>query len=191
MSSVDAPPGIDFAGRAAGEFAARPRARKLASRTFVYVWLMALVTVALALRRVHSPFTSAVFLVTPLMCVAVACLGLAVRSARLRVDADGVRWGWRWVGFRMPRARMRRVTAYRDAVALTPKRGSTWYLSRRDWDRFERLARSMRRARIPIRRRPERAPLLARLQSYGIVLDLLLVANALAATLALMAAILL
>ncbi len=189
MASVDAPPGIDFAGRAAGEFAARPRARRLARMSLFYVGVVGMLTAAIALRRMHTPFTGAVFVVTPMMCFAVAFLGFAVRSARISVDADGVRWGWRWGGFRMRRDRMRKVASYSDAFALTPRRGSTWYLSSRDWDRFERVPMAMRRARIPYTRHDRRAPFLARLQSYGIVLDFLLVANALAVTFALVAAI--
>jgi len=191
VAAVDAPPGIEFAGQAAGEFTARPRARKLANRAFAYVCMMGAITIAFALRRMHAPFTSAVFLVTPMMCFSVASLGFAVRAARLRVDADGVRWGWRWGGFRMRRERMRRVASYRDAFAFTPRRGSTWYVSRHDWDHFERLDKAMRQARIPFTRHERRAPFVARLQSYGIVLDLLLLANALAATFALIAAIVL
>lgn len=188
MAAVDAPPGVAFAGQAAGEFVARPRARKLANRLFAYVCLVGVLTVTLAFRRLHTPFTSAVFIVAPLMCFAVACLGFAVRAARLRVDSEGVRWGWRWGGFRMRRDRVRSVNAYRDAFALAPKRGSTWYLSRRDWNRFERVPAALRRAKIPFAQHEGRAPFAARLQSYGVVLDLLLVANALAATLAMIAA---
>jgi hypothetical protein len=125
------------------------------------------------------------------MCSSIATLGYAVRAARIRVDGAGVRWGWRWAGFRMRRERMKHVQSYADAFALIPQRGSTWYLSRRDWDRFERVPKALRRAKIPFARDPGRAPLRARLQSYGIVLDLLLVFNALVMTLALGFAILL
>jgi len=188
VASVDSPPGIAFAGQPSGVFVARPRARKLANRTLFYVCFVGAITVALAFRRMHTPLTSAVFLVTPMMCFAVAGLGFAVRAAQLRVDSEGVRWGWRWGGFRMGRDRLRKVVSYSDAFALIPRRGSTWYVSQRDWDRFERVPQAMRKAKIPFTRHDSRAPILARLQSYGIVLDLLLAANALAATFALVAA---
>ena len=127
----------------------------------------------------------------PLFCFSVAAVGYAVRRARLRIDRDGVRWGWRIAGFRMHRARIRAVRIFSDAIALVPKRGSTWYLSRRDWDRFDRVAGAFEEAAIEFDRREGRAPWAARLQGYGLVLDLLLVANIAAATLALAVAVLL
>lgn len=190
MSAVDAPPGVAFAGRAAGDFVARAGSRRLSRRVFVYVSAAGLVTLALASRRIHVPFIELI-LVAPLVCMSVAAVGFAVRRARLSVDPDGVRWGWSLGGFRMHRDRMKEVRAYPDALALTPKRGSTWYLSRRDWDDFDDLRRSLGRAHIPYQRLAGRAPLAARLQSYGVVLDLLLVADAVCATLALIVALLL
>lgn len=187
MSAVDAPPGIPFAGRAAGEFVARPRARRLARRVFVLVSAAGVLTLAMAARRLYAPLIE-LLLVAPLMCISVAAVGHAVRSAHVRIDRDGVRWGWSWGGFRLTRERLRRVEAYDDAVALKPTRGSTWYLSRRDWDRFERMLPAIDQAGIPFTRHETRAPLGARLQSYGAVLDGLLVADALAAMLALISA---
>lgn len=187
MSAIDAPPGLPFAGRAAGEFVARPRARRLARRVFVLVIMAGVLTLILAGRRLHAPLIE-LLLVAPLMCISVGAVGYAVRSAHLRIDADGVRWGWGWAGFRLTRERLKRVEAYHDAVALKPTRGSTWYLSRRDWDRFERVIGAIDRAGIPFTLHDARAPLGARLQSYGAVLDGLLIADALAATLALISA---
>jgi hypothetical protein len=184
VSAVDAPPGVAFAGRAAGEFVARARSRRLARSVFLYVTGIGLATLAVASRRIHAPLIELV-LVVPLVCMSVAAVGFAVRRARLSVDPDGVRWGWAIGGFRMHRDRMKEVCAYPDALALTPRRGSTWYLSRRDWDDFDDLRRSLGKARIPYQRSSDRAPLAARLQSYGLVLDLLLVVDALCATLAL------
>src|SRR5690606_26761851 len=117
-----------------------------------------------------------------LVCVSVAAVGLAVRRARLRVDADGIRWGWHVMGFRMRRDRLREVRAYSDAIAVTPRRGSTWYLTRRDWSSFERMVDALGSARLPLVRATGRAPFGARLQGYGLVLDGLLVANSLVAT---------
>ncbi len=190
MAAVDAPPGIAFAGAAAGEFVSRPRSRRLAQGVFYYVLVVGALTLALARRHIYAPAIE-LLLVTPMTCFSMAAIGYAVRLARLRVDSDGVRWGWRWGGFRMRRDRLKNVSAYRDAFAVTPTRGSTWYLSGRDWDHLERVPGALRRAKIPFSRHPRRAPLRARLQSYGIVLDLLLVADAVAVTLAMVLAALL
>ena len=187
MSAVDAPPGLAIHGVAAGEFAAKPRARALSRIAFYYVLLIGIVTFVVAARRIHKPLIE-FLLVSPLMCTSVAAVGFAVRRARLRVDGDGVRWGWAAAGFRMTRARLKNVYVYANAVALTPKRGSTWYLTQYDWDRFDRLLPALRNARIDFTQYPSRAPLAARLQSYGIVLDLLLIVNALASTVAFVAA---
>ncbi len=190
MSAVDAPPGIAFAGQPAGEFVARPRARRLARGVLVFVVLTGAVTLVVAARRIYAPMVEFV-LVAPLMCVSIAGVGYAVRRAHLRLDVEGIRWGWKFAGVRMRPERLKQVRAYRDAIALTPKRGSTWYLSRHDWDRFERVLPALREARIDYIVEDRRAPMAARLQSYGIVLDGLLVMNAVIATTALVVAILL
>jgi hypothetical protein len=184
MSAVDAPPGIAFAGQPAGEFIARGRSRRLAYRMFVFVTFAGVLTLVLAARRLHAPMIE-FLLVAPLVCMSVAFVGFAVRSAHLRIDADGVRWGWSLAGFRMRLERIKAVNAYTDAVALSPKRGSTWYLSRRDWDDFDRVRRALRRAQIGFETHDRRAPVGAKLQSYGLVLEFLLAANAMAATFAL------
>jgi hypothetical protein len=184
VSAVDAPPGLSVAGVAAGEFAARRRPRRLAARVFYLVLFTSLLTIALALRRFHSA-TSEVLLAASLMCLCVAAVGHAVRRARLRIDADGVRWGWDAIHFRVRRDKLDRIEVYRDAIAVRPQRGSTWYLSGHDWDGFERMPGALRRAGLPAEERARRAPVRARLQSYGIVLDLLLVADAVASVFAL------
>jgi hypothetical protein len=187
VSAIDAPPGIPFAGQAAGEFVARPRARRLARRVFVLVLVAGILTLVLAARRLYAPMVE-FLLVAPLMCISIAGVGYAVRSAHLTIDRDGVRWGWSWAGFRLSRDRLAAIAAYEDAVALRPKRGSTWYLSRRDWDRFDRVLPAIDQAGIPFELHDRRAPLAARLQSYGAVLDGLLIADALGAMLALASA---
>lgn len=181
MSAVDAPPGVAVSDLPAGEFAATPRSRRLARRVFVYVCGAGGVTLAVAARRLYIPMVELLFM-APMVCMAVAAVGYAVRRARVRIDADGVRWGWTSAGFRMRRDRIRRVRAYRDAVAFTPARGSTWYLSRRDWAGFDGFVPALDAAGIPLSRAPGAAPLSARLQSYGAVLDALLVADAVVAT---------
>lgn len=185
MSAVDAPPRLALSDLPAGEFAARPGSHRLARRVFIYVVLTGAITLGLASRRLYVPLVE-LLVVAPLVCMSVAAVGYAVRRARLRIDGDGIRWGWYTLGFRMHRDRMLRVSAYDDAIAVTPRRGSTWYLSRRDWARFDGFTAALEAGRIPFSRFPGRAPLGARLQSYGLVLDVLLVANALAATFALL-----
>lgn len=182
MSAVDAPPGLDFAGRGEGEFRARPRARRLASAVFFYVLVSSSLAFAMAARHPFRPGAEFA-LVLPLMCISVAGLGFAVRRARLHVSAAGIRWGWTNLGFRIGPARIRGLSVYRDAVAVRPTRGSLWYLSAKDWDRFDEVAPSLRRARLQLREIDRRAPWRSRLQSYGTVLDLLLVLSALASTL--------
>jgi len=184
MSAVDAPPGIAFAGVAAGEFVSRVRPRRLAGRVMALVIVTGAVTLIIGVRR--APGANAeLLLAAPLVCWSVAGVGYAVRRARLRVDRDGVRWGWSEVGFRVTRDKMERIDLFRDGIAVRQKRGSTWYLSGHDWDLFQRMPGVLRRAGLPVDTHDRRAPLAARLQSYGIVLDLLLVADAAASVFAL------
>ncbi len=185
MSAVDAPPGVAFAGTAAGEFVSRRGARRLSRGVFYYVCFVSVLTLALARRHIHSQPGIEVLLAAPILFIGVGMLGFAVRRARLRVDADGIRWGWASYGFRMSPDRLSRVLVYDDAIAVTPTKGSTWYVSARDWARFEGVSHALRKAGIAHERKPGRAPLRARLQSFGIALDLLLVGNALGATLSL------
>ena len=184
MSAIDAPPGIAFAGEAAGEFVARPRPRRLAGRVFVFVCIITIVTMFVALRRIFLPLIE-VMLAVQLMCVGIAGVGLAVRRARVRVDVDGIRWGWEQAGVRMPPERITVVRAYKDAVAIVPRRGSTWFLCARDWDGFSHVPQALRRAGIPFEQVDAKAPLRARLQSYGLVLDGLLILDVVAAIIAL------
>lgn len=189
MSAVDAPPGVDFAGPGLGEFTAPAAKRRLARRVFWFVLAAGVATVALAARHPHRPGNH-VLLAAPLFLAAVAGLGWAVRSARIQIGADGVRWGWSMLGFRLRRRRLAWARAYADAVALRPRRGSIWYLGQADWDRFTEIAAAFRRAEIPLAVHEGRAPLWARLQSYGRFLDLLLLFDAATAALALAAAVL-
>ena len=187
VSAIDVPPRIPLSDLPAGEFEATPGSHRLARRVFAFVNAAGVITYIAAANRLHVPMIELLF-VAPLACVSVAAVGYAVRRARLRIDGDGVRWGWQLFGFRMRKPRLERVAAYRDAVAFTPVRGSTWYVSSRDWHRFDQVVVALRTAELPFEEFPERAPLGARLQSYGAVLDGLLWADALAAGFALIAA---
>lgn len=182
MTAVDAPPGLDFAGLAVGEFANRRRPRRLATVVLWFVLLAAVGTVYVSSRRLFS-VTAELALGIALMCSSVALLGYLVRVARLRIGSQGVRWGWNGIGITLTRERLERVTVYDDAAAFEPIRGSVWYVSARDWDRFEDLPRALAMAELPYEKSPGRAPLRARLQSYGRALDFLLVLDLIAAVL--------
>lgn len=188
MSAVDAPPGLDYAGLAAGEFAAPVAKRRLARRVFFLVLIAGAITISLAGRHPHRAGAH-VLLGAPLFLLAVAGLGWSVRRARLHVVDQHVRWGWSLLGFRMRRARLKWVRAYADAVALRPKRGSIWYLAARDWDDFGSLPSAFEAAGIDVEHHERNAPVWARLQSYGRFLDVLMILDAVVAILALAAAI--
>jgi len=174
LAAVDTPPGIGLGTTARGWFAARPGPRRLAEIGLRITVVVGIVTVALAGRHPEAA-SAATLVVGALTCAALAVLGVAVRRAQVSIAADGVRWGWgRWV-VRMERERLVRVEVFDDAIALVPQRGSTWFLSRRDWDRFERMRRAVVDAGLPVEDRARRAPFTARLQSYGRVLDALVV----------------
>lgn len=187
MSAVDCPPGLDFAGLARGEFSARPAQARLSRRVFGFVLVTGIATVAIAARRPFAPGVH-VLLTAPLFLVSIAAVGLAVRKARVRVTAAGIRWGWENYGFRMATARLSSVTAYRDAIAFTPKRGSTWFLTDRDWEQFAQFRAALSKAGIEYVDAARKAPIRARLQTYGRALDSLLWLAAVLSTVALIAA---
>lgn len=174
MSAVDVPQHTGLGGRVAGEFAARRGPRILAGVAARWVLIAGSIAAALAARRPWHPDADTIVVAT-LMFAGFAAVGLAVRRARVSVDASGVRWGWSWLGFRLERDKIRAVDVYRDAVALRPRRGSTWFLSARDWERYDALALAVERSGLPVTRHGDRgAPIGAKLQSYGRVLDGLL-----------------
>lgn len=173
MSLVDVPPGIPLPGRAAGEFAARAVSVRLARRALGFVALVAVI--AFVLRDRGRLRGNELLLTGPIIALSIGAIGYAIRRAHLRVDRDGVRWGWAALGFRVPRHRLVRAIAYRDAIGFVREGGSSWYLARHDFDGYERLPVALRAAGIPFEVDPGRAPLRARLQTYGVALDLLLV----------------
>jgi hypothetical protein len=115
--------------------------------------------------------------VLPVAFGACALLGFAVRRARVAITRDGVRWGWSALNFTQEAARIVTAHVYADGIALEARRGSWWFIAARDWDRFDALVRQLRRAELPISDHAGKAPLRARLQSYGRFLDGLLVAS--------------
>ncbi|HEY0194637.1 MAG TPA: hypothetical protein VGC42_26175 [Kofleriaceae bacterium] len=173
MSALDLPPGIGLVGTPLGTFLAPARARRTAS------WSMTLVVVLGAITWgfvAHHPYRhgSSSQVVLPVAFLAFAALGLSVRRAQVAITRDGVRWGWRSFGFHQPAERIAAAHIYLDGVALEARRGSWWFISARDWDRFDVLVRFVRRSELPIRDHDGKAPLRARLQSYGRFLDWLL-----------------
>lgn len=174
MSAVDTPPGLGLGGLAHGAFAARPGPRRLAEYGSRITLLLGIATIAIAARNPLDDAASLV-VVGALTTIALATVGLAVRRAQVTIGSDGVRWGWgRWT-VHMDRDRIVRVDLYDDAIALRARRGSAWFLSRRDWDRFEAMRRAVTSSGLPTEEHRGRTPLAARLQSYGRVLDALIV----------------
>jgi hypothetical protein len=180
MSAIDLPPGIGLIGTPLGTFRAPPRARRLATLSFALVVACGAATWAFVSRHPYR-WHASTQIVLPIAFAALATIGFVVRRAKLAVTRDGVRWGWSAFGFTQEAARIVTAHVYRDGVALEAKRGSWWFLAARDWDRFDALVRQLRRAELPITDHEGKAPLRARLQSYGRFLDGLLVLAMLAA----------
>ena len=174
MSVVDIPPGIGLAGTPLGTFRAPARARRLATITLVLTGVLTAVTWAFVAREPYRWHASTQF-VLPISFTATCLLGFLIRRARLSVSRDGVRWGWTSIGFTQDVSRIVTAHVYRDGVALEAKRGSKWFLAARDWDRFDAMVRQLKRAELPVKDYDRKAPLRQRLQSYGRVLDGLLV----------------
>ncbi|HEY3807949.1 MAG TPA: hypothetical protein VGL61_35435 [Kofleriaceae bacterium] len=176
MSAIDIPPGIGLRGTALGMYRAPIRARRLARAALALVILLGGATWALV---AHHPYHrhAATQVVLPFAFAMFALLGFIVRSARLEVTRDGVRWGWDALHFTQSASRLKRARVWTDGVTLESKRGGTWFLGARDWDRFDALVRQLRRAELPVEEHAAKAPLRARMQSYGRFLDGLLVGS--------------
>jgi hypothetical protein len=177
VSAIDLPPGIGLAGTPLGIFTAPPRARRLATIAMVVVVALGALTWYFVLRHPVLDASDSLWqagsvkIVVPVALALLAGLGWLVRSAHVAVTRDGVRWGWAALGFHQEASRIVQAHVYRDGVALEARRGSWWFLAARDWDRFDALVRQLRRAELPIADHAGRAPLRARLQSYGRFLD--------------------
>ena len=174
MSALDLPPGIGLVGTPLGTFRSPRRARVLAWSALAVSVSLGGITWWQVARHPWRAFASTQF-VLPVAFAALALLGLAVRTARIAVTRDGVRWGWSSFGFHQGADRIVVAHVYGDGVTLEARRGSWWFLAARDWERFDALVRQVRRAELPVRDHVGRAPLRARLQSYGRFLDAMLV----------------
>ncbi len=176
MSAIDLPPGIGLVGTPLGTFHAPRGARRLAKVALALVVVLGAITWALVARHPGRPSASTQ-VVLPVAFAAFAGLGYLVRSARVAITRDGVRWGWTALGFHQQASRIITAHIYADGIALEARRGSWWFIAARDWERFDALVRQVRRAELPISDHAGTAPLRARLQSYGRFLDLLLVGS--------------
>ena len=180
MGAIDLPPGIGLIGTPLGTFRAPRRARRLATAVLVVVVATGAITWGFVSRHPYR-WHASTQIVLPVAFLAVALLGFAVRRAHLAITRDGVRWGWEALNFTQEAARIVHAHVYRDGVALEARRGSWWFLAARDWERFDAVVRQLRRAELAVRDHEGKAPLRARLQSYGRFLDALLVVTTFAA----------
>lgn len=176
MTALDLPPGLGLRGTPLGTFRAPARARRLARAAIVIVATLAALTWWRIARHPDREAAS-VQAVLPAAFAAFTVLGDLVRRARVAISRDGVRWGWAGLGFTQQTSRIVTAHVYADGVALEARRGAWWFLAARDWDRFDALVRQLRRAELPVEDHAGRAPLRARLQSYGRFLDGLLLAS--------------
>lgn len=176
MSAIDLPPGIGLVGTPLGTFHAPNRSRRLAWLAVVTVAVLLAITWYLVSRHPWRRGSSTQ-VVLPVAFLMFAGLALAIRTARVAINRDGVRWGWTSLGFTQPKAKLTCAHIYADGIALEAKRGSKWFIAARDWDRFDGLVRQVRRAELPLEDHPGKAPLRQRLQSYGRFLDGLIVAS--------------
>jgi hypothetical protein len=176
MSAVDLPPSIGLRGTPLGLYRAPLRARRLARSALVLVVLLGASTWGLV---AHHPWHrhASTQVVLPFAFALFALLGFVVRSARLEVTRDGVRWGWEAINFTQQASRLACAHVWLDGVTLESRRGNSWFLGARDWDRFDALVRQLRRTELPVQEHAKNAPLRARLQSYGRFLDGLLLAS--------------
>jgi hypothetical protein len=180
VSVLDLPPGIGLVGTPLATFHAPKRSKRLALIAVVLVGVLLVITWWLVAQHWWRRQASTM-VVLPVAFLMFAGLALAVRTARIAIARDGIRWGWTSLGFTQPKERIVMAHVYTDGIALEAKRGSKWFLAARDWDRFEVLVRQVKRAELPITEYAGKAPLRQRLQSYGRFLDALVIGSVIAA----------
>jgi hypothetical protein len=173
MSAVDIPPGIGLEGSALATFRSPRRARRLAYISLFFTLLFGALTWWGVSRHPYGGHASAL-VVMPVSLVSFALFGVAVRRATVSIGRAGVRWGWRSIGVRQQADRIVEIRLYDDGATLRRRRGH-WFLSARDWDRFEAMARVFSSAGLPVTAYPGKAPFRHRMQSYGRALDGLLI----------------
>ncbi len=180
MSAIDLPPGIGLLGTALGTFDAPKGSRRRALISLVLVLILLVISWYFVSRH---PFRrgASTQVVLPVAFALVSGLALAVRSARVAITRDGVRWGWAGLGFTQPASRIACAHIFSDGIALEATRGSRWFLAARDWDRFDALVKQVRRSELPTRDHAGKAPLRQRMQSYGRFLDALVIGSVIGA----------
>jgi len=174
VSAIDLPPGMGLQGTPLAVFRSPRRSRALAWIVLVSVLVLCAVTWYLVYQHPRRSGAS-IQIVVPAALVLFGALGVGVRSARLAISRNGVRWGWSSFGFTQQASRVAKAHVYRDGVTLQAKRGSWWFLAARDWDGFATLVRQLRRTEMTIEDHDRAAPYRARMQSYGRFLDTMLV----------------
>ena len=180
MSAIDLPPGIGLRGTALAMFRAPLGARRLAQVSLVAVVVLGGMTWGFVSRHPYHRHSSTQ-VVLPVAFALFALLGFIVRSAKLEVTRDGVRWGWESFNFSQDAARLKTAHVWKDGITLERRSGGTWFLGARDWDRFDAMVRQLRRVELPFEDHATKAPLRARMQSYGRFLDGLMVGSIVAA----------
>lgn len=180
MSAVDLPPGIGLVGTPLGTFHAPRSSRRRAQIGLGLCCVLTAMTWYFVSRHPYR-WHSSTQVVLPFAFVLVTGLALAVRSATVAVTRDGIRWGWSLVSFTQSASRIACAHVFDDGIALEAHRGSRWFLSARDWDRFDQLVRHVKRAELPTKEHAGKAPLRQRLQSYGRFLDALVIGSVLGA----------
>lgn len=180
MGAVDCPPGLTLAGLARFEFGAKSYAKKLAWTVFVSVVVISVVTVHY-IGKNFSLDKASVVLAGPLFCFMIATLGIVVRSAKLRFFEDRIQWSIPYLQFSMQRAKLKSVLSYKNTLAFVAQKGSSWFVTDRDWKEFAMMQDALLSCGYEVSSKEEKkTPLKAKLQSYGHVLDGLLVLNLLA-----------
>ncbi len=170
MSYLDAPVRFDPTGGNSKEHAAPEAAKRLALICFWSCLLLLLLGGV-----VHRNTTETLGMTVHAAAFAMSCVGTFVRSARISVDDAGVLWRVSGVRFRLKLSRIKEVHAFDDSVGLVPKRGSNWYLSAGDWENFEELKKQLLKLPVSSDTYDRNAPLLAKLQAYGRMLNIGLV----------------
>lgn len=182
MSLVDAVALEDGSGGT--ELSAPRRSRRHALVVFAYVSALT----GLAIRSaMHARFVTLdpVGVILPVFFWLIAAFAWGVRRGRLRIEPEGVRWGYELFGFRMRTERIAHLRVYRDGVAVKARRSrNPWFLAARDWDRWDEALTAFAGLGVAVERIDAKAPLRVRMQAYGLALDVLLVIDSVLATLA-------
>jgi len=180
VSAQDCPPGMSLSALARHEFAAKTYAKRLAWLIFAAVLFVSGATIYFIGKNMYMDQAS-VFLAGPLFCFLVAGLGVLIRSAKLRFFTDRIQWSLPYFEFSLPVAKLSKVVAYGQTIAFEPRKGSTWFISDRDWNEFNKVPDALASCGFEVESKTdEPIPWKARVQSYGLVLDGLLVVNLLA-----------